>query len=264
MKLPLVHRRTWRRASAAAAFVLLFAAIPSARADGYNPFRAPKERVIRDVHAIALAPTWLPADLQANTEVSARLEAMLTKELEALGLRVVGSAAYERIWLQNASQLGNLYDPVTGQSDADKVKTCRRYTARELGRTSGVDAVAILLVSRGLLVDGWGEPLTWQGSRLDTSDFSVRGTWLTFGLTDLEGADLYVMERPIEWSDVYAWRGHEKRADGELVRESNNALAVQNVVRDLARAYGKWPGASEPAPAAGPVAADGTVKPETR
>lgn len=235
------------RAHDAAAVLLLaaaFAAGPSA-AESFDPYAIPKEQFQARVHTIVLKPLDLRAKTPNADAVRQQFEALLTGGLRAKGYTVVPSREYERIWREMSARLGGTFDPVTGEPVKEKYEAAREHTARELARLHGADAILdpyIRISDAGwggfFVFSTWHEALRWQGGQIvaapATMPQRVLGAFLNVVISDLAGIELYGMRAGIEWTAVYAARGHEDKPIEQIYDEPDrNQHAVDIALERL-------------------------------
>lgn len=214
----------------ARALALLFAALAGpARGDGeYDPYRIPREQFREQVSRVALRPLELP-DGTANAErVRAEFERLITEALQRRGYGVVPSRVYADTWLRFATDLGGIFDPVTGRPDDKKYELAWQHTARELERSQDVDAVLSARIAFDVMPAGigfwyWeaaGQPLRWRGQAVlsapNQQPQRVEGPYLTLLIHDRAGVLLYDIRVPLAWARVYMAGGYEEVPPGEL------------------------------------------------
>lgn len=244
-------RRCW-----IAAAVMLCGIAGRAPAEEFTPYVIPAEQFAARVHRIALQPLALPAGTERAAAVRAELEGLITAALRAKGYVVVESTAYDAIWRQMATRLGGTFDPVTGARRDEAFAAARDHTGRELARLHEVDAILDPFVTIGAAPYGatgglefgpffsyetWDEPLLWEGRTIAGSVANrpqqVRGSYLNVIITDLAGDTLYGIRSGIEWTDVYAARGHEEKPPAQrFATPERNRRAVSIALDPLVAA----------------------------
>ena len=244
--------RSSERARAIALLVLALAA--PLRGEESDPNRIPRARFRAEVARLALQPLQLPAGTPDSERVRNEFEGLIAAELQRRGYAVAPSSVFRESWLRFATDLGDVFDPVTGQPDPKKYALAWQYTARELERSHHVDAVVTsaiafdaMPVSPGFLsLNAAGQPLRWRGGKLVAFPSGqpqgrpqrVEGAYLGVRIRDRAQALLYDLRLPLAWARVYLAGDYEERppdqlyADREHNRETVEALLSQLVDRN--------------------------------
>lgn len=206
------------------------AATGPARAD-FDPFEMPKDLFTRTVRKLAMAPPALPHGTVGPEALRERLEQAVARRLESRGYAVIPAATYRKHWTEYSEKLGGVFDPITGDTHADIHKTAYEFTARDLQKRHGADAVAFTWVkvetlpvwkAPGFIFRGFeaanGEPVLWNGKPLDDRPQAVLGTRLNLRIDNLAGDTMYGISFPIEITAVYANSGYWEKPVGERFR----------------------------------------------
>jgi hypothetical protein len=258
-------RKVRARVLAPAAAALAFLATHAVAGFEYHKFQTPKGHLLASVRTIALRPVFGPPKLANREAVVRQFETEVTATLEGAGFRVIPSTAFEQVWRDNARRLGGVFDVVTGELDDQKFDTCYEYTARELARLHGIDAIAIVSLTTGAIDGGFirqlrggslayavGDSMVLHGKELRTSKHDelqfIQGSFLDLGLYDLAGVSVYTTSVPVEWNRVYWNRSYVDREDAPWSHPERNSAAVREAVRPLEKSDEPEPAASRPAP----------------
>lgn len=237
-------------AVAPGAVALALLATPAGAGFKYHEFQTPKEQLRANVRTVALRPVLAQPKVANREAVIRQIETELTTSLEAAGFRVIPSTAFDAVWRDNARRLGGVFDVVTGKLDDDKFDTCYEYTARELARLHGIDAIVIATLMKGALDGGFirqhrggslayavGDPVFLHGQELRTSKPDelqmIQGSFLDLGLYDLAGLSVYTTSVPVEWTRVYWNRSYIDREEAPWSHSGRNAAAVREAIRPL-------------------------------
>jgi hypothetical protein len=224
------------RGSCCLALLTTLALPCSARAAEYDPFQVPKAEVRASVKTIAIEPLFVAPGVPATPELRRSIEAMVQESVTRAGFGVVPPAEVDKVRRSVASRLGGVYDPITGQGEVRKIRTCDELIAAELARLHGADAVLTPLLGYqavqpeldGVLgfflpVSALGERLIWRGKEMTISDpkeypQKIEAPSITVRIHDLSLADLYFIRSPIEWTKIYASRTWSVRKGGQFQR----------------------------------------------
>jgi hypothetical protein len=131
-----------RRAGLAAVGLAL---LVSGCAKPYNPFRIARDELRGRIHIIALAPIRVDPDVVDAVPARERIERMARERLSAGGFTVVETKEMERLWREAATDVGDVFDPITGKGDEKRFKLVEDAVYRELGSRYRVNAVLYLL-----------------------------------------------------------------------------------------------------------------------
>jgi hypothetical protein len=168
----------------------------------------------------------------------------VTEILQARGYRVVGSDVVGPVWRRYASQIGGVFDPLTGEPDDEKLRVARSYAARDLAHSHQVDALLLAFTSERTLYRSNGEPV-WpqfngenirlgQQPVLDMPQL-VTGVWLSVIMVEPDGRRLYKGGIPVQWRTVYVARSYFRRPDEELFPSHRVSNAVRELLAPLER-----------------------------
>ncbi|MCX8072058.1 MAG: hypothetical protein N3C12_06365 [Candidatus Binatia bacterium] len=167
---------------------------------------------------------------------------MLTRLLRQRGYRTVGSDVVGPVWRRYASQVGGLFDPITGDAYEAKWRTACGYVSRDLAHSHGIDVLAVSFISeRPFYVQYEGfripnvayEPLTWFGRPVEDLPQLIFVLRLNLLLMEPDGRVLYEISVPTQWRTVYVARSYYRRPDDELLSTGVVQRAVGWLVEDL-------------------------------
>lgn len=211
-----------------------------ARAD-YDPFRVPKHQVL-DLERLIVAPIGVPVSLEGADAVVRDLENRVSEALEQRGFRVLPSAHYLRVRNDLAEKMGGLYDPVTGEADAEKLELSNEHTRDRLSGALGVDGVVFVWVTNGptrvwkegrvwQAAEGalaWGgEPLHEKNSNRPTR---ADANFLNVEIVSVDHRPLYEIGLPIEWTAVYRLQSREVRPRSALFADPKRLEEVVSAI----------------------------------
>lgn len=111
-----------------------------------DPFRVSREIIVQHVKTIGVMPLILPNIVPDPDDVATRYETAVVTSLRAAGFSVVPPSAMREIRERVEKTIGGLYDPMTGELIADKVKACKNYTDSEYQANYRVDATLYMSV----------------------------------------------------------------------------------------------------------------------
>src|SRR5262245_39610588 len=114
-----------------------------AHATPYDPFRVPPEQIRANVRVLAVGPLIVPRDLENPEPVKARFQQLIEAQFREAGYTIVGPGETRPVWDSLAAESHGLYDPVTGEPDAAKVRAFHDAVYRELKTRFGVDAMLL-------------------------------------------------------------------------------------------------------------------------
>ena len=239
-----------RKISATASLLAAFVALGCATTAPYEPYQIPREQFHATVRTIAVFRLMLPDDLENPDRVREKFEAMILTALEREGYRTVPPQQVTPIWEEITTQLGGLFDPMTGARDEEKFDTARLHALQEIATRFGADA---LLHPSIRVVDAKFDSGTarWCGSTqsmqstgssmlealagMSTSG-TIKATCLFVVVEDMSGVDLYKDMGGIEVLGSLVVGGFEARPQGELfVDGERNQGAVASALGSLAR-----------------------------
>lgn len=237
---------------AVVAVALLALAAPAQAGD---VFQVPKEQVVARVHVVALAPLRDATDDGIPPAAVARWETALGEELGAVGVKVVPSAEYERVWRTLAAQVGGIWDPISGVVDGEKFKAVRQHTFSELQRLHGIDAVidwSVVEAHSSRLSSEWnswgkerwsvgdepleidGAPLVLRIQRERPTRVLVAELWLF--LSDRNDVTLYQGALEMAWIEV-RYDNRRERRSAERVFAPERDARIRAMVKPLRDAY---------------------------
>jgi hypothetical protein len=220
-------------------------------AEDFDPFHVPAEQFHRQVKRVVLRPLAFPIGTHDPARVRTDFEALLSAGLERRGFSVVASTEFEETWRGFASDLGGVFDSVTGEREESTFDAAWEHTTRELERRLDVDAILSPSISFDAVTpwhdvgtfvtdSRWkalDEVLTWQGQPLFVDQPQrVEGPYLSVRILDRGGVALYSVRAPIEWARVFALGGYEERPADALYRDAaRNRAVVELLLEDLAQ-----------------------------
>jgi hypothetical protein len=249
-----MKRAVWRTGCA---LWLALAAGAAARAEPVDPYDVPREQFREQVAHVALRPLALPPGTPDPERVRAEFERSFVQELERRGYTVTASSVFAETWKRFSSDLGGVYDAVTGKVDDKKFDAVWDYTLRELERERGVDAVLVSSIHFDLLPYGAdgpfphyttavGEPVEVDGKKFwgrPSMPLRVDASFLGAMILDRAGVRLYSLSVPIRWSRVYINGGAFDRSVSELYADTErNRSRVAILLQQL-----ETRGAAQPA-----------------
>jgi len=170
----------------------------------YNPFKVPEDEFYNKVNTIALAPVYVPRDLEDQEQVKGKFESILEARLREAGFSVVPCEAFSQTWKQMTESLGGIYDPVTGKVDKSKVKTVRDNIRREMLARYDADAMLypkIVYVKANFnnntaKWDGVTENLRpsgfWKNLTLGNWQGHISALSFVISIRDVEGLQMYL------------------------------------------------------------------------
>ncbi len=182
--------------------LVALAAAACATSTPYNPFKVPRESFYGSLKVIALAPVKVPSDLDNPEAVRTRYQQLVEAQLQEAGLKVVGPAEVGPILEEQATKLGGLFDPVTGNPDEAKTKRYQEACAVQLRSRFAADALLRSDV-RVVLARLDHDQAKWDGmsenagvggfwkALLATHSGTIRALSFVARLSDMEGRLLY-------------------------------------------------------------------------
>jgi len=236
-----------RRARFALLSPLLAAAIASGCATPYDPFRIPAAELRARVHTIALSPLRVSPDAADLAFARAEIEPRVTSILTQAGFQVVSSDAMEDLWRAAASDVGGIYDPVTGKSDSERFDAVRSAVYRDLHAERDVDAILYLslsyvelyLATPRVTFCATTDRVYWPDGPLERWEHAalVRATCLWVSLVDMEARELYGIRSGIEVVETFARQTLARLPQDQRLRDPARLdEAVQHVLMPLAEA----------------------------
>lgn len=218
----------------------------------YDPFKTSAAEVRQRVRTIAIAPLSASPN-EVDVDVArAEIEANAAARLRAGGYEVVPSAETERVWRRAASEVGGVFDPVSGEVDEPRREAVQAAIFRDLAAEHQVDAILYLRVAP-LVVYLPGSSVVYCGlAAADPLYWPIRGTpsnptlavvlCLNAVLVDGEGRELYGIRHGLEAVETYAQQTRAVRPVPERLR---NPVRLNAAVEAT---LGPLAGAGRPAP----------------
>ncbi|WP_116812154.1 hypothetical protein [Steroidobacter cummioxidans] len=169
------------------------------------PASASGAQIKEQVMTVALKPvdaTGHPLD----SLVKARYEKQLSERLAQLGFRVIAPSVYTRAAQAAATEVGGIYDPITGKTLSDKAKAADAILSQQLKETHAVDAIMTAEFTRvGASYDLQGNA-TWDGT--SQSVFATAAGWNGKPYTGVQRAlSLLVRMDDVSGQHLYSKRG---------------------------------------------------------
>ena len=179
----------------------------------------------------------------------AEFERLFAQELERRGYTVTPSSVFAETWKRFSSDLGGVYDAVTGVADDAKWDAAWGHTLRELERGRGVDAALVSAINFDMVpygadgpfpryTTGVGEPVEVNGEKFwgrPSEPLRVDAAYLNVMIRDRAGVLLYSLRVPIRWSRVYVnGTGTFERPVAELYTDpERNRRSVEILMEQL-------------------------------
>jgi hypothetical protein len=214
------------------------ALLVSGCAKPYNPFRISRDELRGRIHIIALAPIRVDPDLVDAVPARERIERMATERLSAGGFTVVETKEMERLWREAATDVGDVFDPITGKGDEKRFKLVEDAVYRELGARYRVNAVLYLsvydvdlfLTGRSVRFCGREDAAYWPGGLgLLEQATLVRAACLGATLYDMEEHVLYTIQSGIEPIETYARQSRAARPRSSRLQDD---VRLQRAIDD--------------------------------
>ena len=173
----------------------------------YDPFVKSEDEIKSSISVLAMKPIRL-AEFSRKDEVAARYEMLITEQLESAGFTVIPSNEFSAIWDPMVEQVGGLFDPVTGESDPDKVKAVHEHTLNELRAKFSVNGFVAPRIDVAK-ASWYGNSATWDGVKDETT--GKGGFWASLAAANYQGSvpalSLIVPIFDINGDPVYVGRG---------------------------------------------------------
>jgi hypothetical protein len=236
-------------------FASALVACGCATAPLYNPYTVPREEFRRLVRTIGLLPPGVALPGEQRKLVAVELERALTEGFQQRGYRVIGSDVVGPVWRRYASEIGGLFNPLTGEPIEEKVELVRKYVGRELARSHNVDALAVTWTRKAVyyLRSGappWpeflGERMHLDGRPILDMPLRVLVSRIGFLIIEPDGRTLYAVSIPVQWTAVFVARSYYERPYAELFPAERVRAAARGLLEDLEPAQS--PSASETLP----------------
>lgn len=182
-------------------------------------FDVPREQVIATIKRIAIIPVVMPGNLRGGAEertaIARRIEGAVAAMLREGGFEVVEAESMRVIRQQATATMGQLYDPLTGTPDSDKLKALREFTDSEFDAGNAVDGYVRVAIVRELAFTE-GAWANWDGSRqmafgaekppfgvsLDKIPIPLRALSMALTLEDRSRKVVYGRVRGIQLTEV--------------------------------------------------------------
>ena len=136
------------------------------------------------VDTVAMLPLEV-VNFDRKDEVSARYEALITEQLETAGFKVIPSREYSDIRKGLTDQVGNLYDPQTGEANQEKLDEVRTNSLLRLTEQFNTQAYIVPKIVR--VGAYWsGNTTSWDGIERRTAG-ETEGFWESLGVGSSSG-----------------------------------------------------------------------------
>ena len=169
------------------------------------PASIPSAQIKQQVMTVALKPVDASAHPYESL-VKARYEKQLSDRLAKLGFHVIAPSIYARAADAAASEVGGVYDPITGKPVPEKAKAAQQALGRLLRETHAVDAIVSAEFTRvGASYDIQGYA-AWDGT--SQSVFATAAGWNGKPYTGTQSAlSLLVRLEDVSGQHLYSKRG---------------------------------------------------------
>ena len=215
----------------------------------YDPFHTPASELRQRIQTIAVAPLAASSEFIDRDRLRSQVEPLVADRLRAGAFEVIPSDEVGRLLEQVGREVGDVFDPLTGEVDDERFDLVRGAVYRDLAAQHGVDAVLYIwlevvplyLVGSsvsycGLTGDkpywpgtGWG-PSFWFESATVVSAFC-----LNVSLYDLERRKLYSIRYGLETFETYHSQTRAVRPKEERLRDLTRiGAAVEVTIGPLA------------------------------
>jgi len=219
----------------------------------YNPFMIPDSELRERVQTIALAPLRVASSLADPAFARSQIEPLVTARLIAGGFQVVSSEEMEQLWRSIAMDMGNLFDPESGEVDGERWEAVEGAVYRDLQSEHGADAILYLTVNpKNLYLPilkpefyGTKDNLYWPARKLGFSDYRgesgpptlARALCLDAVLYDMEERKIYYNRAGLELFETFAWQTKAERPLEERLRDPEKLKqAIEIAIGPLANA----------------------------
>ena len=223
----------------AAAFAL--AAAAGCTTTTFDPFVVPEEELRARVKSVALRPISVPSYLADPVELNEDVEAWVTARLTGGGYRVIPSHVWRDAWAVAASDVGDVFDPITGEADDERWQATRDAVFRELESEHGADAVLFVFVtvegslraSRFGVCGGASQPYYWPGSEPWGVPVYLLGSCVHAVLDDMDQRRMYGIRTTVDALETYHDQTHAIRPREELFSDERLGDALELTIRRL-------------------------------
>jgi len=227
----------WRSGLRAVNAGLTAALLASACATPYDPFRIPAPELRGRVRTIALTPLRVSPDVADPVLARQKLEPLVAAKLAAGGFEVVAADEVDRLWRSAAADVGDLFDPVSGEVDEERYEAVEASVYHELRAGRGVDAVLRMRIETVELYlshatatfCGTTDQVYWPGETLGLFEVAtlVLASCFSTVLFDMEERELYGIRSGLETIETYA---RQTRAERPLEQRLNDPARLQQAV----------------------------------
>ena len=233
-----IRTRRARGLGTVAGLTLVLIAVACAKP--YDPFRIPAAELRARVHTIALAPLRVSAGVAEPTRARQEIEPLVVEQLAAGGFQVVASDEMERLWRSAAAEVGDVFDPVSGERDEERYEAVEAAVYHELRLQYQVDAVLwmriyaieLFLVGSRAAFCGTVGPVYWSNpeKQIDSSERAtlVLATCVDAALYDLEERMLYGIRSGLETIETFARQTRAERPLEQRLRDPSRLREAVN------------------------------------
>ena len=163
---------------------LMLIGVSCATSTPYDPFVKTKDEIKHSMPVLAMRPVML-AEFSRHDEVATRYEMLVTEQLESAGFTVIPSNEFAAVWDPMVEQLGGLYDPITGETDTEKLDAARQHTTNELIAKFSINGFVAPRID--VTKAGWyGNTATWDGVKDETT--GKGGFWASLAAANFQGS----------------------------------------------------------------------------
>jgi hypothetical protein len=176
-------------------------------------------------------------DVADPTLAREKIEPLVAARLAAGGFRVVAAQETERLWRAAAAEVGNVFDPVSGEVDEELFDAVEDSVYHELRAEHGADAVLWMRVSAVELYltgskatfCGTTDSVYWPGGTLGTFEGTtlVLAACLNTTLYDMEERELYSIRSGLETLSTFA---RQTRAERPMSERLLDPVRLQQAV----------------------------------
>lgn len=230
--------------------MLAIALLAGACATPYDPFRIPAAELRARVRVIAIAPVRVSPGVADPALARARIEPLVAERLAAGGFRVVSADEVDRLWRSAVADVGNVFDPVSGELDEERYEAVESTVYHELSVRHRVDAVLwtrvhtvdVFLAAENVTFCGTTDARYWPGSKLGLFERAtlVRASCLATALVDMEDRELYRIRSGLETIETFARQTRAERPLGDRLSDPGRLKqAIEDTLGPLARAMAR-------------------------
>jgi hypothetical protein len=203
-----------------------------------------EEETLAKIRTVALAPPFVAFELSDTARVRALIVARVTERLREGGFEVVPPDEWDRRWLAIAREVGEVYDPVTGEANDERYRAVLSAFRHDLAVERGAGATVRVRVEGDVLEASGPSPLFcgiqrdvyWPDDSLpgNVRVTSAFGACLDIAVFDLDDHALYHARYGVEFEETYALQTHASRPIAERLRDAALVPALDAVLAPLA------------------------------